>query len=126
MVASRLYSIAANTSTGALYGMWRNLIFKATKTTDKSKNIRKYLIDLISFNTFQVPVYATAVGVASLISEGHVDMEKVGHGAAYIAAISPLIGPTMGWYMDKLRKVFGVKSAPEKANANQEGENDRN
>jgi len=29
--------------------------------------------------------------------------------------ISPLIGPTLGYYSDLLRKVFGLKTASEKA-----------
>jgi len=44
-----------------------------------------------------------------------VDIEKVENGARYLATISPLIGPTMGWYMDGFRKIFRLKSAAEGA-----------
>ncbi len=78
--------------------------------------IRKSLVDLLAFNTFQVPVYGTAVAIGSFISEGKVDWEKVKNGCEYIAIISPLIAPTMGWYLDGLRKVFKIKPAFEKQN----------
>jgi len=115
IITSRAYATAVNSATGALYGMWRNFMFELTKTNDKSKGVRKYLTDLLAFNTFQVPIYATALSVASLVSEGHVNLEKVEKGVTYLAAISPFVGPTTGWYMDKCRKFIGVKSAPEKA-----------
>ncbi|MBW2999674.1 L-alanine exporter AlaE [Candidatus Woesearchaeota archaeon] len=115
ILVSRGYATAVNSVTGGPYGWWRERVFKATKTKEKSGKIRKTLADLLAFNTFQVPIYATALTVASLVSEGKVDWEKVRDGATYLATISPLIAPTMGWYMDGFRKVFGVKSAAEGA-----------
>ena len=115
IVASRTSATGLNLLTGALYGMWRDLAFRVTKTTKDSNGTRKYLTDLLAFNTFQVPVYAAAVAVGSFFSEGKVNWEKVQHGAEYLALISPFIGPTMGWYMDRVRQVFDVKTAPEKA-----------
>jgi len=114
IIASRLSATAINLPTGAPYGKWRNLTFKLTKTTNESSKIRKSLADLLAFNTFQVPIYSSAVAIGSLISEGKIDWQKVEKGAAYIALISPLIAPTLGYYMDGLRKVFRLKSAPEK------------
>lgn len=69
------------------------------------------MVDLVSFNTFQVPLYATAVGVGSFISEGKFDLEKAIKGAEHLAMISPFIAPTMGWYIDGMRRIFGVKTA---------------
>jgi len=115
IVASRASATAMNSVTGGPYGWWREKIFKTTKTTEKSGKIRKTLVDLLAFNTFQVPIYAAAVAIGSYVSEGKVDMEKVQNGATYLATISPLIGPTMGWYMDGFRKLFGIKSAAEGA-----------
>ena len=115
IAASRAYAMGINVPTGALYGKWRNKLFNATKTNKESSKLRQGLVDLLAFNTFQVPIYATAIAIGSLLSEGKVDLEKVRDGAGYLAMASPLIGPTMGWYMDKLRKVFKLKSAPEKA-----------
>lgn len=115
ILASRASATAMNSVTGGPYGWWREKAFKLTKTNKESGKIRKTLVDLLSFNTFQVPIYAAAVAIGSLISEGKVDIEKVQNGATYLATISPFIGPTMGWYMDGCRKLFGIKSAAEGA-----------
>jgi len=115
ILASRTSAIAINSVTSGPYGWWREKAFSMTRTTEKSGKVRKTLVDLLAFNTFQVPFYAGLVAVGSLVSEGRVDMEKVKHGAAYVAAISPLISPTLGWYLDRCRRLFGVKSAAEGA-----------
>lgn len=115
IVASRASATAINTVTGGPYGWWREKTFKVTKTTENSRRVRKTLADLLAFNTFQVPVYAAAVAIGSFASEGKVDFDKVAHGATYLAAVSPFIGPILGLFMDGFRKVFGVKSAAEGA-----------
>ncbi len=115
IVASRTYATGINIPTGAPYGKWRNVMFKLTRTNKESSKIRKSFVDLVAFNTFQVPLYSSVIAVGSLVSEGKIDWDKVKNGAEYLAMISPFIGPTMGWYMDGLRKVFKLKSAPEKA-----------
>ncbi|MBU2406555.1 MAG: L-alanine exporter AlaE, partial [Nanoarchaeota archaeon] len=122
ILGSRGFAMAVNIPTSIPYGKWRNFLFNKTKTSDKKTRnlggkIRRGLVDLLAFNTFQVPVYATAVAVGSYLSEGEVNWEKVQQGTEYLACISPLIGPTMGWYMDGFRNLFGVKTAPQKAEA---------
>ena len=104
-----------NSIVGGPYGWWREKTFKVTNTDEKSGKVRKTLVDLLAFNSFQVPMYTTAIAVGSLISEESIDWEKVRDGATNLAVISPLIGPTMGWYLDGFRRVFGVKSAAEGA-----------
>ena len=111
IVASRLAATKLNILTGGVYGIWREKVFQATKTNDSHGKFRKGLTDLVAFNTFQVPVYAAAVAIGSLVSEGRVDLEKVKHGAEYLGIISPIIGPTLGMYLDGLRKLIGVQSA---------------
>ncbi|PIN90812.1 hypothetical protein COU60_00525 [Candidatus Pacearchaeota archaeon CG10_big_fil_rev_8_21_14_0_10_34_76] len=121
ILASRAYGTAINFPTGAPYGKWRNFVYKKGKTTDKSSRFRKGVTELVAFNTFQVPLYATVIAVGSLASnlasngELKVDMENVLSGAKHLAMVSPLIGPTLGWYTEGLRKLFGLKSAPRKA-----------
>ena len=118
---SRASSLVTDSLTSAPYGMWRDKVFKTAKTTEKSGKIKKYLTDLVAFNTFQIPVYAAIVSFASLLSDGgYIDGEKVRHGVTYLAAISPLIAPTRGLYMDGVRKLFGVKSSLEKATVQKE------
>lgn len=115
ILASRTYATAMNSVVGGPYGWWREKAFKVTNTNEESGKVRKTLVDLLAFNSFQVPMYATAIAVGSLLSEGSVDWEKVREGATNLAVISPLIGPTMGWYLDGFRRLFGVKSAAEGA-----------
>lgn len=116
IIASRTSGIGMNAITGPPYGMWRDFVFSVTKTNSNSSPMKKYFADLLAFNTVQVPLYGCLVAIGSYISEGEVKWDKVMHGAAYLAMISPIIGPTMGWYMDKCRKMFGVKSSQEKVN----------
>ena len=111
IMASRTSATGINTITGGLYGWWRENIFQVAKTNEESNKVKKWLTDLIAFNTFQVPIYALAVSLGSLFSEGRIDLEKVKDGAEHLAIISPLIGPTMGWYMDGFRKVFDIEPA---------------
>ena len=113
IIASRTSATTMNLFTSAPYGMWRNFIFRTAKTTESSRNTRKMLTDLLAFNTFQVPIYATGIAIGSFASEGRIDWEKVAKGAIFLASLSPLIGPAFGWYMDRIRKAFGAKSAAE-------------
>jgi hypothetical protein len=120
IVAARTYGTAINIPTGAPYGKWRNFLYKKTKTTDESSNFRKYLVELLAFDSFQVPLYATVLSAGSLFSnllEGKVkiDFDKVQRGTAILTAMSPLVSPTVGLYMEGVRKLFGLKSAPKKA-----------
>ena len=115
IVASRASATVMNSITGGPYGLWREKTFKLTKTNKKSRKIRKMLVDILAFNTFQTPIYAVSVAIGSLVSEGNLDMEKVQDGMTYIIKISPFIGPTLGWYMDFCRKLFGLKCASEGA-----------
>ena len=77
-------------------------------------------MELLAFDTFQVPLYATVIGFGSLVSnlskgELKIDFDKVQNGVAILTAVSPLVGPTVGLYMESVRKLFNLKSAPRKA-----------
>ncbi len=115
IVAARASGIPLNVATGRPYGWWREQVCRLTNTTEKSGRVRKTLADLLAFNTFQVPLYAGLVAFGSYVSEGKIDWEKAKNGATYLAGISPLIGPTMGLYMDLMRRFFGVSSAAKAA-----------
>ena len=114
IVTSRASATGINTATGALYGMWRNYLYRTTHTTEESSRIQKCLVDWLALTTFQLPVYCTAIAVGSLCSEGNVNWNKIQNGATYLLEISPLIGPTLGWYQDFCRRQWGLKSAAKK------------
>lgn len=111
IAGSRASATAMNSFTGGAYGWWREKFFNWTKTKPEHNKIRKTAVDLLAFNTFQIPIYGTGVAIGSLFQDGYVDLEKVIDGMEHLATISPLIGPTMGLYMDGFRKLFGIKPA---------------
>ena len=55
IIASRASATAMNSVTGGPYGWWREQAFRLTKTTEESRRWRKTIVDLLAFNTFQVP-----------------------------------------------------------------------
>ena len=111
ILASRAYATGVNSVTGGPYGWWREKIYRITRTKETSSKFKKGLSNLLAFNTFQVPIYGSAVAIASFFSEGEIDFEKVENGMINLAIVSPLIGPTMNWTMDKFRKLFGIRTA---------------
>lgn len=143
VLCSRTYATGINSLTGALYENWRNYVFRKKDKILNSKPIQylKEMIsktrlgklaeknwirktinatpniaaDLFAFNTMQVPIYASAIALGTFISEGKINWESVQNGAENLAKISPIIGPTMGWYNDRFRKFFGVQTAEEKS-----------
>jgi len=115
IITSRASASGLNAVTGAPYGLWRNFVFNKTRTSDENSIFRKGFVDFLAFNSFQTPIYASAVALGSLVSEGEVKWDKVADGAINLALVSPLIGPTLGIYYDFLRNICGLKSAAEKA-----------
>ena len=103
IIASRTSGTIVNTFTGGAYGWWREKASQLTKTNKESSYIKKSIVDILAFNTFQMPIYAALVAFGSYVSEGKVDMDKVQKGATELTLISPFIGPTMGLYVDGCR-----------------------
>ena len=127
IIASRAYGTAINIPTGAAYGRWRNFLYRTTRTTDKSSRLRKGAVEFAAFTTFQVPLYASVIAVGSLaghLSQGEikVDLDKIGKGAAILTCISPFVAPTVGLWMEGVRKICGLKSAPRKSRESLERE----
>lgn len=120
VLAARTTSLGTNALTAAPYGWWTEKVYQATRTNEDAGFLRKRLIDLLAFNTFQLPVYAAVVAVGSFVSnlfhgELKVDGEKIKNGVEYLVIASPFIGPTLGWYMNKCRQFFDVKTTAEGA-----------
>lgn len=70
---------------------------------------QEYLVDLALFNSFQVPIYAMALTIGSLISDPQLDIGKVLHGVSTLAVLSPIVS-TVGRFMDRSRERFGLSS----------------
>src|SRR3989339_1180457 len=132
--ASRGQATILNYFTGGWYGKWRNLLFKKTKTSTESSFIKKRSVDFVAFNTFQTPIYGTAVTIASLVEQVVPVILQHGINALYqdnsidiykafesgknaminLAIISPIIEPTMNYTMNKFRQWYGLKKPEEK------------
>lgn len=115
IVAARVASCGTNAVTSAPYGWWTEKVYQYTKTNEGASFFRKRAVDLLAFNTFQIPVYATVLAVGTLVSEGEINIEKVKNGAENLFYASPFIGPTLGWYMTLCRRVFGLRTTAEGA-----------
>ena len=114
ILVSRAYATVINALTSTHYGKWRDYVFKKMHTTEESSLAKMYISNVAAFVPFQVPVYATAVGLASYLSDGYIDFDKVKNGAFFLTMISPAVAPTQNWTMDKTRQLFGIKSSAQK------------
>ncbi|MBT7903161.1 L-alanine exporter AlaE [Candidatus Woesearchaeota archaeon] len=120
IVASRTSASIINILTGGVYGLWRDFVFKKTKTKKESPLIKKTITDFISFNTFQLPVYSIALTIGTAIDyltgvkDSSFNLEHIVEGMKTLAILSPIIGPTMGLYLNLFRKLFGVSTPEEK------------
>lgn len=114
IIASRTSATAINAVTGGLYGKWRDAVFQCTRTNEESTQGRKYFTDLLAFNTFQTYVYAVGIAIGSIIDNGEINGWEIHEGMENLVMISPLIAPTLGSYMNWLRRRTNLYSAAEK------------
>lgn len=114
IAAARTTATAINTVTGSPYAHWRERWYRFTKTTVESSKLRKSLVELAAFNTFETYVYGISAGIGSLISTGNLDVEKIAEGMSGLLYLSPIIGPTMGMWLNGTCRIFGVKAVAER------------
>jgi hypothetical protein len=105
VLKSRLAGTLSNIVTGRPYGMYRDFVFRKMGVTEESSSVRKYAADLIVFNSFCIPLYSGVLGFAEA------DAYQMLGGIAMIAAMSLFIGRTLGWWVDRVRKWCGVRTA---------------
>ncbi len=115
IIASRSFGTGANILFSGPYGWWRETVYRATGTTEESFWLKRAIPDFIAFNTFQTPIYGAVVALSSLVSDGYVDLDKAISGTRELATISPIIAPTLGLYMDCIRRLCGVRTAAQGA-----------
>ena len=108
---SRGFAVVINSLTGGAYGAYRRGIFKLTHTTEKSAWLQQRVADLFVFNTAQTLIYGASLAVASYLSEGAIDWEKVKGGIIGLMKLSPLVAPTMGWFQDRMYEYCGFQAA---------------
>ncbi len=115
IVTARASATAINMVTGSPYARWREGWYALTKTTNESSRLRKSLVELGAFNTFETYVYGLCAGIGSLISTGTLDVEKIADGMAGLFYLSPIIGPTMGYWLNATCRIFGVRKVTERS-----------
>ncbi len=96
-----------NALTARPYGKYRDFVVKKLKTTKESGFWKKYFTDVLSFATFQAPLYAGILAVSGA------DLDGVLAGSATITALSGFIGRPYGAYLDSVRGFCGLKKSYE-------------
>ena len=115
IVAARGTATAINTVTGTPYARWRREWYKFTNTSEESSRVRKSLVELAAFNTFETYTYGICAGIGSIVSSGTVDFEKITDGIAGLFYLSPFIGPTVGWWLNLTCRALRVRTVAERA-----------
>lgn len=118
ILTSRAIATGINTATGTPYAKWRRAWYDFTHTTNESNKLRKALVELGAFNTFETYVYgvSAAAGAAFgyLVTGEEFNPLKICEGIEGMVYLSPLIGPTMGMWLNATCKIFGVKPVAER------------
>lgn len=115
IVTARASATIINTITGSPYARWREGWYQFTGTRKESSTLRKGLVELGAFNTFETYVYGLSAGIGSLISTGTLDVEKIADGMTGLLYLSPIIGPTMGMWLNATCRILGVKTVAERS-----------
>ena len=110
VVASRTVATIVNASTGRIYGKYRDRIFQKMHTTADSSGVKKYLTDVVTAETFGLPVYAGILAAAGA------DTYQIITGLAISTLLLTFLGRTTGWWMDVLRKYCGTPTSYELVN----------
>ena len=114
VLGSRGSAALLNTFTGGIYGVYQDILYTVTSTTEESSWLKKRAVDLFAFNTFQVPIYGLAKTIGGLIQTSGIDTRQIKDGMEYLALMSPFIGPTMKMTMNYARKLAGARQFEEK------------
>ncbi len=101
---SRGMMMIPNLLVGRPYGVYRDWMFRKTKTRKESHWLRKGLLDIFTLTTFQCPIYAGVLALAGA------DKEQITAAVTTVTLGAPLIGVAYGRYLDWFRNVCGIQS----------------
>lgn len=105
-VKSRLMSIPLNAIFSRPYGMYRDWVYRITKTRAESSQLKKFFIDLGTFITGQITLYAGILAVSGA------NLKQIAVACASMAVLSPFLGRPMGAWYDLIRtRVFHLQPA---------------
>lgn len=119
-LGTRGFAAVVNTMTGAWYGVYRDFVYKLAKPVIEMAPVTgTILADMFVFNTAQPLIYGSAAFISTLVFEGHADFEKAKRGAEGLILLSPFIGPSLGWFTDRIREYAGFRTAAEQAHTDE-------
>lgn len=96
-IKSRLMSIPLNAIFSRPYGMYRDWVYKVTKTRADSGQLKKFFVDLGTFITGQITIYACA------LSASGANLKQILVACASLTILSPFLGRPMGAWYDFVR-----------------------
>jgi hypothetical protein len=106
---SRLMSIPINAIASRPYGWYRDWIYKITKTSSESTQVKKFFVDLSVFITGQITLYAC------ILTASGANLKQTITACTTMAILSPFLGRPMGAWYDFVRtKVFHLPPAGSK------------
>jgi len=94
---SRLMSIPLNAVLSRPYGMYRDWVYKITDTKADSSQLKKFFIDLGTFITGQITLYAGILAVSGA------SLKQIAVACASMTVLSPFLGRPMGVWYDLIR-----------------------
>jgi len=109
-LASRAANFLIGAATTKHYGLYCDLMYHITKTTDESPLLRKKALDMAVFITTQTPLYGL---ITFATTRG--DLDRVYDGLMGSALLTPVFALTMNWALDKGREFFGLPTSAEKS-----------
>ncbi|GEM_PF-2761179 len=109
IIKSRAVGGISSSIFGRPYGKYRDFIFSKMKISN-SFSIKKSFGDVFVFCTFWLPIYITTL---YLIGTG---WKQIFIACATTAALFSVIAIPNNWYLDKIRKLFGIESKKEDLN----------
>lgn len=105
VVKSRAAAQLMNMVISRPYGMYRDYVFKRFGVSEESSGVKKYLADLFVFNTMGIPMYM------GILAFSGADAQQIAMGACTVPVISTFMSRTLGWWIDRVRKWCGVRTA---------------
>lgn len=102
---ARFMAVWIDILTARPYGIYRDHIFFKFHTIESSSLLKKYLTDIFSYITFQVPVYALILFIAGA------SLSQILIALISCALFSSVSGRIYGMFLDWFRRLFGLTTA---------------
>jgi hypothetical protein len=103
-VQARLTAIPVNLLTARLYGMFRDWVFRVMGAGGGGQ-IRRGILDILSFIFFQVPLYAV------ILATSGANLRQIATACSTVTVLSTLMGGPYGLFLDFSRWLFGTKNS---------------